>query len=92
MSEKGRQRVIASGHKNVHAGVRGEGRRVSEQPNLSRFRGWRLVTYNPRKHSSFVTSSDGRPVQAADEVWMVIVDGKPRVYARGLEYKQRMAA
>lgn len=92
VSQAGRARVLATGHKNVHAGVRGEGRQRKRRPPLSRFRGWRRVTYNPHKYDSFVTSSDERAVVGADEVWMVIVDGKPRVYARGLEYKEEKAA
>lgn len=92
VSQAGRARVLATGHKNVHAGVRGEGRQLKRRPPMSRVRGWRRVTYNPHKYDSFVTASDERPVVGAEEVWMVIVDGRPRVYARGLEYKMAVAA
>lgn len=96
VSEAGRQRVLATGHKNVHAGVRADwgGRSTLRRPPaLSSLRGWRRVTYNPHKYDSFVAASDGSPVIGAEEVWLVTVDGKPRIYARGLEYREeRMAA
>jgi hypothetical protein len=92
VSQSGREQVLASGHKNVHAGVRGSGQQAKRRPHLHQLRGWRRVTYNPHKYDSFITASDERPVVGASEVWMVIVDGRPRVYARGIEYKSALAA
>lgn len=57
VSEAGRQRVLATGQKNVHAFVTGT--LVSEVPPTTIG-----VRYNPHQSSKFITS-DGGPVQHA---------------------------
>lgn len=63
VGEKSRQRVLASGQKNVHAGVVGN---IKENcsPNTS---GWIPVTYNPYKHKTFVRLDNGEPILRASE-------------------------
>jgi len=87
VSEAGRARVLRERSKNVHAGVRGRCELPSEELSL---RGWTRVTYNPYKYDSFVRASDEAPVVGADEVRMVIRDGRARVFARGLRFCQEM--
>lgn len=61
VSEAGRQRVIETGKKNVHAFVYGwyEG---TEQARVAMSE---AVTYNPRKGSTFIRKSDGTKIQYA---------------------------
>ena len=92
VGQKGRKRVLLTGHKNVHAGVTGKGHALSRQPPSKRYAGFTRVTYDPRKYEHFVTVAGQKPVIGADEVWMVIENGKPRLYARGLAYEQKSAA
>ncbi len=92
VGQKGRERVLESGHKNVHAGVSGEGHALTRQPPSKQYADFVRVTYNPRKYSTFVTVTGERPVICADEVWMVIEEGKPRLYAHGLVYEKQHAA
>lgn len=79
---KGRERVLAERRKNVHAGARGEVAAIDG--GTFDPAGWEGVTYNPYRHATFVRVADEAPVSGADEVAMVIEDGKARVYARGL--------
>lgn len=58
VSEAGRQRVLATGHKNVHAWIRGV---LIGPPCLPLERS---VRYNPRTGATFVDDR-GRPVHAA---------------------------
>lgn len=88
VSEAGRQRVLRERSKNVHAGVRGT---VEVNPASADLRGWTKVTYNPYKYDSFVRASDERPVVGADEVQMVIRNGRARVYAKGLRFAAEKA-
>ncbi|AFL47892.1 hypothetical protein FLUX_84 [Mycobacterium phage Flux] len=74
VSEAGRQRVLREGKKNVHAGLVGElvqGEAVDLDVNA------RLVTYNPRKYSTFVYADDETPFAGAD---LAVMTHK-RVYA-----------
>jgi hypothetical protein len=87
VSEAGRQRVLREKAKNVHAGVRGH---VVELDSPQSVRGWTRLTYNPYKYDSFVRASDEAPVVGADEVRMVIRDGRARVYAKGLRLRSEM--
>jgi hypothetical protein len=63
VSEAGRQRVLSTGHKNIHAGVVGE--IVDYQFDKSE-----EVTYNPRTLSTFVKVKDRTPIFEADYVLM----------------------
>ena len=78
---KGRARVLREKVKNVHARLRGV--RATVVPST---RGWRRVGYDPYRWSSFVTLSDQRPIAGAEQVVGVVVDGRARLYARGLEF------
>lgn len=88
VSEAGRVRVLRERSKNVHAGVRGTCELPTEELSL---RGWTKVTYNPYKYDSFVRASDEAPVIGADEVRMVIRNGRARVYAKGLKFREAPA-
>lgn len=61
VGEAGRQRVLATGRKNVHAWVRGE---LALDDALS-LGPWADLRYDPRRFSTFVDGS-GRPVRRAD--------------------------
>lgn len=64
VGEKSRQRVLASGQKNVHAGVIGN--IVDGGPTDPT--GWIPVTYNPYKNKTFVRMDNGEPIFKAKEV------------------------
>ena len=81
--EAGRQRVLREKRKNVHAGVRGELAGCWVQGNLD-MRGWTRCSYNPYRGPYFVRVSDGASVEGAQEVRLVLRDGKARIFARGL--------
>lgn len=84
VSEAGRQRVLATKRKNVHAFVVGMW-----------YSGWQplpddanravRVTYNPYKYTSFVTKEDENPVDSGKyyAVWMTknVVKNIPEIYA-----------
>lgn len=58
VSQAGRERVLSTGRKNVHAFVTGT---ATEPPSVI---DGVAVTYNPKKYSSFVTAT-GEPVTQA---------------------------
>jgi hypothetical protein len=62
VGEKSRQRVLASGQKNVHAGVVGNIVDGGMDTN-----GWIPVTYNPYTNRTFVRVDNGEPVFKAKE-------------------------
>ena len=82
VGQKGRERVLAEGRKNVHAGVRGDWIATYGEP--LDLRGLQRVTYNPHKNTTFVRARDGVPVEGADQVFFVIRNGRARIYAKGL--------
>lgn len=59
VSEAGRQRVLRTQQKNVHAGVKGT--RLDKLPEGIE---WRSVTYNPYSYSTFV-DLNGEPILSA---------------------------
>lgn len=59
VGEKGRQRVIQEGRKNVHAGVRGFP--TSDSPEHATWR----ATYNPYRYETFVDVDTEEPVVIA---------------------------
>lgn len=74
VSEAGRQRVLREGRKNVHAGLVGElvqGEAVDLPSVASK------VTYNPRKHTTFVYEYDESPFLGSD----LVVLANKAVYA-----------
>ena len=65
VSEAGRQRVLATGKKNVHAFMVGE---LLSDPAISDptpIHGWSRASYNPRKAATFVDSITQEPVTHA---------------------------
>jgi hypothetical protein len=58
VSEAGRQRVLATGQKNVHAGVRGT---LGTSPSTPPHEGAVRVTYNPKRDTGFVQADDRSP-------------------------------
>lgn len=78
VSEAGRQRVLTTGHKNVHAGIVGEVIGAQNfQPRLPvtlpTDMCWydnclEQISYNPYKHPTFVVRKTGKPVHRADRV------------------------
>lgn len=76
----GRAQVLKTGHKNVHAFVKGT---IGDGFwNLSSHEPYRIC-YNPFKHSSFV-ADDGEAVRRADAVRLSIAGGSPIVEAHGI--------
>lgn len=95
VSETGRQRVLETRHKNVHAVIRG---RVADSWMLNMFSGfmkrvregrafdgciWNYhdVTYDPYKYESFVDRETEEPILAARVVRMFINDSLTSVEA-----------
>jgi hypothetical protein len=81
VGQRGNERVRQAQVKNVHARIRGQ---RAESPQSTR--GWRLIKYDPYRWTSFVTASDERGVASAEELVGRVVDGRARVFARGLSY------
>ncbi len=65
VSENGRQKVLLTKQKNVHAGVSG----TISDPDENEICTFKKVKYNPYKYSSFVDECD-KPVLYATEVHM----------------------
>jgi hypothetical protein len=86
VSQAGRARVLRERRKNVHAGVRGTPTWIDTAPADLQMTGWTRITYNPYKYDSFVRASDERPVTGADEVRLVIRNGRARIFARGIQF------
>jgi len=74
VGEKSRQRVLASGQKNVHAGVIGNV--DSSNPNT---KGWIPVTYDPYKNRTFVRVDNGEPIFRAKEA---VLKNKKEVWVK----------
>ena len=81
--EKGRQKVLEEGRKNVHAFVRGTLSDINNfkfgklQQSLSEPR---EVTYNPYKYDSFVDGSTYQPVKKSKWARLIKKDNeKPRI-------------
>ena len=86
VSEAGRQRVLREKRKNVHAGLQGGWIGLERSGALWKTRGWRRITYDPYQFDHFVTANGHRAVVGAKAVVGKIVNGRARLYARGLEY------
>lgn len=70
VSERGRQRVLTTGHKNVHAFIRGTRQPWSPLPSLPACRLLR-VRYDPWTLAHFTLERTGEPITHADHVWIV---------------------
>lgn len=79
VSEKGRQRTLATGRRNVHAWVIGDleggaqavGEALAEAVGSPVRVPWRKAVYDPFKGGTFVDYGTLRPVYEADEVMMI---------------------
>lgn len=60
VSETGRQRVLRTRTKNVHAWIQGRPVETTDPAG-----GWVAVTYNPYKYATFVAAATGTPVHRA---------------------------
>jgi hypothetical protein len=68
----GQRRFYETGHKNVHAFVRGQGAGGSFPfPFDPIYAGWDEATYNPTKHKTFVDRNTGAALHSADRVILV---------------------
>lgn len=67
VSEAGRQRVLRTGQKNVHAGVVGEWTDSQEMDTADT----QPVRYNPRECSTFLTQ-DGQPIFEASKALLIL--------------------
>lgn len=74
VSEAGRQRVLATGHKNVHAYVVGY---LLNPATKNHFDTNACARYNPRETATFVDVGYGTPVRSSTFVHMTVKDGKP---------------
>ena len=80
----GREKVLKEKRKNVHAFVRGDVTIVSA--DLKKWNNFvdnnktRLVSYNPYKKNHFYYVDTGERIEQADDVVMVVNDGKPSVH------------
>ncbi len=77
VSEIGRQRVLRTGVKSVHAGITGSAS-VPVKPRWGS--GMSLVRYNPRHEATFVRASDGVAINAARRAICVVRDGRAQVF------------
>ena len=83
--EKGRQKVLEEGRKNVHAFVRGT---LSDINNFKfgkiqqRLSEPREVTYNPYKYDSFLDGSTYQPIKKSKWARLIKKDNeKPRIFS-----------
>lgn len=78
VSKKGRQRVLATKRKNVHAGIVGKvltinnpeirlPNGIQHSPNMFHVRGTQ-ITYNPYKYDTFVERQTEKPIHRASVV------------------------
>ena len=82
VSEAGHARVLATGHKNVHAVVRGTLTEHEASPTST----WSSVRYDPFRYAHFYdTTSPDRAITVADFVLLELVGGHPRVSANMTE-------
>ena len=87
VNESGRQRVLAQNRKNVHAYVYGEidsSLLLPGQPVV----GGIEITYNPYKYSTFVIRETGLPIDSADYLQLLVIDGWPVMRALVRSYTE----
>lgn len=68
----GRERVLRSRRKNVHAGVIGNRRKIPRG-----YKEWPIATYNPYKYSTFVLKDCGTPITKAK---IAVIDQAGSIY------------
>lgn len=76
----GRARVLQTGKKTVHAGVKGEIVLDPLEINdiIFQFSGKNKAYYNPYKYETFVTA-EGQPIFSAEYAFLTSEDGKAKV-------------
>jgi hypothetical protein len=83
VSEAGRQRVLSSGRKNVHAYVCTDDISYTEGVgDNSHIDGWEEITYDPRKHEGFIALTDNRPIHRARAVFLT---SEGRAFAHNID-------
>lgn len=80
VGQKGRERVLRTKHKNVHAGLRGTVTLDVPGTGLV-LRDCDRVVYDPYKFDSFVLAETKEPIYRSDFAVMTYVDGRPVIYA-----------
>ena len=78
-SEKGRQRVLKSGRKNVHSYVEGVVTSPSLTEEVSTNRS--VFSYNPYRGSKFFKVANGDPIEEAPFVSLNIIEGRTYCWA-----------
>lgn len=83
VGQAGRARVMHTGHKNVHAYVRGESYAAADYAdNWMDTDALTRVAYNPARAGHFTRTDTGERVDSASAVVMIAEGGKPpRVFA-----------
>jgi len=75
----GRLQVLNGGHKQVHAGLRGNLIALDSSPAVN---GMRAITYNPHRHTSFVARDTNQPLtHAALVIGLTTSDNRADCYA-----------
>ena len=73
-------RMLRENRATLHAGVRGE--IIPTDPES--LEGWIRVIYDPKKHTTFITAEDEKPVFKAELVHMFVKDQRALIYAKGI--------
>lgn len=84
VGQKGRERVIRTKQKNVHAGVRGFVHTFVHTPNFDYVTSCSdrsRVIYNPYLYSSFVLEHNKSPIYESKYAILKYEDDKPTIYA-----------
>lgn len=80
VSEAGRQRVLSTGRKNVHAYACTDSIYVYDsEPAIA---DWEEITYDPRQHMSFINIDTKQPVSSAKSV---LLTSGGRVFAHHID-------
>ena len=78
VSQAGRKRVLEDRQKNVHAGILGTvihtSSGLADHQSVIEARGYREITYNPYKYSSFVYKDTEEPVEPLEDGYAVIMN------------------
>ena len=83
VNDKGRDRVVLTKSKGVHAWLKGI---IHPKPERVRAFGderWRRVVYNPYKNKQFTLAKGSKPITKADRAWMIL----PHVWAETKYYE-----
>lgn len=81
----GHAKVIKEKKKNVHAFVRTNNWTLATTPKWFKDLKWERVFYNPYKADYFY-DTQSKKIRAAKQTKLIIEDGKPFMFALGIEY------